>query len=98
MKIVLTPQAVTDIEKAVDYYRDIDHELRACFLDDIDAAIAQIMAFPKGSPPVEGFEDLRRTRMRQFPYGFFYQQTQISELLVVRVLHSRRHHPDALEG
>ena len=48
MKIVLTPQAVTDIEKAVDYYRDIDHELSARFLDDIGATIARIMAFPQG--------------------------------------------------
>lgn len=98
MRIVLTPQAVTDIEEAVDYYRGIDPELSARFIDDVDAAIARIMVFPKGSPPVEGFDGLRRARMRQFPYGVFYQQTQASDILVVRVLHTRRHHPDAIEG
>jgi len=98
LRIVLTPQAVTDIEEAIDYYRGIDHELGARFFDDVDAVIARIMVFPKGSPPVEGFDDLRRARMRQFPYGLFYQQPQADEILVVRVLHSRRHHPDAIEG
>lgn len=98
MRIVLTPQAVTDIEEAVDYYLGIDPELSARFIDDVDAVIDRVMVFPKGSPPVEGFDDLRRARMRQFPYGLFYQQTQAGDLLLVRVLHSRRHHPDALEG
>jgi len=98
LRIVLTPQAVTDIEEAVDYYRGIDPELSARFIDDVDAVIDRVMVFPKGSPPVEGFDNLRRARMRQFSYGLFYQQTQAGDLLLVRVLHSRRHHPDALEG
>lgn len=96
MRIVLTPQAVSDIEEAVDYYAELDQELGERFVDDVDAVFARVVMFPKGSPPVDGFDELRRARMRQFPYGLFYQQTQAGSLLVVRVLHSRRHHPDAL--
>lgn len=98
MRIALTPQAVSDIEEAVDYYTGIGQELRARFIDDVDAAITRIVMFPQGSPPVAGFEELRRARLRRFPYGLFYQQTQSGDLLLVRVLHSRRHHPDALAG
>lgn len=98
MRIALTPQAVSDIEEALDYYREMNQELSAQFVDEVDAAIARIVMFPKGSPPVAGFNELRRARMRQFPYGVFYEQTDAGDLLVVRVLHSRRHHPDALEG
>ena len=98
MRIVLTPQAVSDIEDAVNYYRQIDQELSARFVDSVDAAIKRIVMFPMGSPPVDGFDELRRARIRQFPYGLFYQQTGAADLLVVRVLHSRRHHPDALEN
>lgn len=98
MRIVLTPQAVSDIEQAVNYYTEMDGELSARFLDEADAAIERLEMFPKGSPPVEGFDELRRARMQHFPYGFFYKQTEAGDLLVVRVLHSRRHHPDALDG
>jgi len=98
LRIVLTPQAVSDIEGAFAYYARIDQELCARFVDGVDAAIERIVMFPLGSPPVDGFDELRRARMRQFPYGVFYQQTQAGELLVVRLLHSQRHHPDGLDG
>lgn len=98
MRVVLTPQAVSDVEQAVNYYTEVDRELSARFLDEVDAAIERIEMFPKGSPPVDGFDELRRARMRHFPFGVFYEQTEAGDLLVVRVLHSRRHHLDALEG
>lgn len=96
--IVVTPQAVSDIEQAFDYYAGIDQELSRRFVDDVDAVIERIVMFPKGSPRVEGFDELRRARMRQFPYGIFYTETQEGELILVRVLHSRRHRPDVLSG
>lgn len=97
MRVVLTPQAVSDVDKACAYYADIDSSLATRFVDDMDAAIARIAMFPSGAPPVEGFDALRRARMRRFPYGIFYQQTAPGDLLLVRVLHARRHHPAALE-
>lgn len=98
MRIVLTPQAVSDIEGAFNYFTGLDQELSARFVDDVDPAITRIVMFPRGSPPVDGFNELRRARMRQFPCGLLYEQTQAGNLLVVRVLHSRRHHPESLEG
>ncbi len=98
MRIVLTPHAVGDVEEACDHYAGIDPKLSPRFADDVDAAIERIVMFPRGAPAVDGFDKLRRARMRRFPYGIFYQQTPTGDLLVVRVLHSRRHYPDALEG
>ncbi|WP_228255042.1 type II toxin-antitoxin system RelE/ParE family toxin [Ornithinimicrobium avium] len=98
MRIVLTQHAVSDIEEACDYYAGIDPKLGTRFADDVGAAIERIVMFPKGAPAVEGFDELRRARMRRFPYGVFYQQTPAGDLLVVRVLHSRRHPAGALDG
>lgn len=98
MRVVLTPHAVSDVEEASAYYAGIDAKLGTRFAEDIDAAIERILMFPSGAPAVEGFDTLRRARMRRFPYGIFYQQTPAGDLLVVRVLHSRRHHSGALES
>lgn len=98
MKVVLTEHAVRDVEEACDHYAGIDADLRVRFACSLDAAIERISMFPRGAPPVVGFDELRRARMRQFPYGVFYQQTSEEELLIVRVLHARRHHLDALDG
>lgn len=98
MRTVLTPHSVRDVEDATDYYTGLDAQLGGRFVDDLDAAIERIVMFPKGAPPVEGFDELRRARMRHFPYGIFYQQTPAGDLLIVRLLHARRHAPSALDG
>lgn len=98
MRIRLTAHAVVDLENAHDYYFAIDPELGHQFLSDVDAAMERLETFPAGAPSVEGFHDLRRARMRHFPYGVFYQHSPAGkDLLVVRVLHARRDHPPALE-
>lgn len=98
MRILLTQHAVGDVEEACEHYAGIHTELGTRFADDVDAAIERIVTFPRGAPEVEGFDGIRRTRIRRFPYGVFYQLTPAGDLLVVRVLHSRRRHRAALEG
>lgn len=96
MKVVLTRLAVGDVEEACAHYAGIDPELATRFVEGVDGALKRIAMFPRGAPLVEGFDDLRRARMSRFPYGIFYQQTPAGGLLVVRVLHSRRHHPGVI--
>lgn len=98
MRVALTRQAARDVEEAYDFYAGIDLELSTRFTEDVDATIERMVMFPRGAPMVEGFDGLRRVRVRRFPYGNFYQQTPGGDLLVVRVLHSRRHLPGALES
>ena len=97
MRVVLTQHAAKDAENAYDYYAAFDPELSARLAEDVDAAVERMVMFPRGAPVVEGFDGIRRARVRRFPYGIFYQQTPAGDLLVVRVLHSRRHAPRALD-
>lgn len=98
MKVHITRDAESDLVTARRYYAAIDSALGERFLDDFDAVIDRLAVFPDGAPPVEGFTALRRTRMRRFPYGVFYTRAGEAELIVVRVLHTRRDQPAALEG
>jgi len=89
--------AVADLEEAHDYYLEVNPALGDRFLDDLDTAIERLAMSPAGAPPVEGFDAVRRARMRHFPYGIFYRHSPAeNELLVVRVLHTRRNAADAL--
>lgn len=98
MRIRLTARAVIDLENARDYYSAVDPELGHRFLNDVDAAMERLENFPAGAPPVESLADLRRARLRHFPYGIFYQRLPSADgLLVVRVLHARRDHPSAVD-
>lgn len=98
MRVPFSPHAAGDAAAALDYYAGIDPALSSQFLDDVEAAIDRIVTFPDGAPPVEGFDHLRRARMRRFPYGVFYQLTPPGDLLIVRLFHTRRHHDAALGG
>lgn len=97
MRVVLTRHAAGDVAEACSHYAGIDPELGTRFADDVGAVIERILMFPNGAPPVDGFDGLRRARMRRFPYGFFYQHTDAGDLLIVRVLHSRRSLVTALD-
>jgi toxin ParE1/3/4 len=88
VRVRLTPQAVADLEHARDHYAAIDLALGERFLDDVDAAIGRLTMFPAGAPPVSGFDNLRRARMRRFPYGIFYRESPTEEVIVVRALHT----------
>lgn len=98
MRVLLSWHARADIDEAMDYYLRLDPELGTLFLHDLDAVIDRIAMFSQGAPPVDGFEHLRRARMRRFPYGIFYRLPTDGGLMVVRVLHTRRDTPAALEG
>lgn len=88
MRIRLTEHAVRDLELAFEHYRVIDPRLGERFLDDFDAAVGRLVMFPDEAPPVEGFDGVRRARMRRLPDGIFYRHIAGIDLLLVRVLHS----------
>lgn len=97
MRVRLTEAAVSDLQDAQDYYASVDPKLADDFLDSVDAVIDRLEMFPRGAPPVEGFPGMRRARLRMFPYGVFYQLEDSGDALIVRVLHTRRPHVDALD-
>lgn len=97
MRIRLTRHAVRDLEKACEHYATISPDLHERFLAGFDAVLERLEMFPHGAPPVEGFDGIRRARMRRFPYGLFYQYSAGPDLLILRVLHDRRDRSSALQ-
>ena len=89
MTVRLTGLAVSDVSEIRGYYRAIDDDIERQFLDRFDLAVERLLSFPRGAPPVDGFPDVRRARMRPFPYGIFYRLDG-DDILILRVLHTRR--------
>lgn len=92
----LTPHAAADLRDACDVYARADPALRDRFLADVDLVVERILTFPHGATPVAGHPDLRRARMRRFPFGVFYRVEDNHDLVIVRVLHTRRDHDSEL--
>lgn len=90
VRVVLGRHAVDDLRQARDHYAEIDSALSEAFAEAFNAVVERIQVFPHGAPPVDGFPGLRRARMRTFPFGVFYRNTNDTMVLVVRVLHSSR--------
>ena len=89
MRIVLGEHAVDDLRRARNHYSAIDPTPCDDFARAFDVVVERIEIFPHGAPPVDGFPGLRRARMRRFPYGVFYRDTD-ETVIVVRVLHNAR--------
>jgi plasmid stabilization system protein ParE len=78
---------MSDPSEIRDYYRAIEVDIEGRFLDRLDRVVERLLSFPRGAPPVEGFPDIRRARMRPFPYGIFYRLDG-DDILILRVLHT----------
>ena len=89
MTVQLTGLAVSDLNEIRGYYRAIDDDIERRFLDQFDLVVERLLSFPRGAPPVNGFPDVRRARMRALPYGIFYRLDG-DDILILRVLHTRR--------
>lgn len=86
---MLGEHAVDDLRRARDHYAAIDPALSDDFALAFDAVLERIRIFPHGAPPVDGLHGLRRARMRRFPFGVFYRDTD-ETMIVVGVLHNAR--------
>lgn len=89
MTVRLTGLAASDLSEIRGYYRAIGEDIERRFLDQFDIVVERLLSFPRGAPPVDGFPDVRRARMRPLPYGIFYRLDG-DDILILRVLHTRR--------
>ncbi|GAB94202.1 plasmid stabilisation system family protein [Kineosphaera limosa NBRC 100340] len=96
VEVVLAPGAVDDLRGARDHYGKIGQDLVGSFARSVEQVIERLRLFPRSGTPVEGFEDLRRARVRHFPYGVFYRLSDVDDVRVLRVLHDRRDRSTAL--
>ena len=90
MNFAFHPEAETEFLEAVNYYEDRERGLGYDFAIEVLATIQNIAACPTAWPAIE--EGARRCLVHRFPFGVIYS-TEQEEILVLAVMHLRRH-PD----
>ena len=86
-RVVFTPEARAELIAAQAWYNRQASGLGRRFLDEVEHQVARIAAGPLRFPEV--MVGVRRARLRQFPYGLFFQ-TAPDELVVIACFHSSR--------
>lgn len=88
--VLFSLNAIADLQAARDRYDEFGVDVAEPFAAALNQTVERLQMFPRSGTPVEGFEDVRRARLRGFPYGLFYRLAETDEVRIVRVLHSRR--------
>jgi hypothetical protein len=85
--LLVRKEAAADLVEAVEWYDARRGGLGGEFLTAVRAVLAEIEESPERFPIVRG--DIRRARLRRFPYALFYivEQTQT---VVTACMHFRR--------
>lgn len=86
-RLVLRPEAETELAEAVDWYEARGKGLGAALLRAVDAAIAAILRNPEMYPVV--FATVRRAMLRRFPYSLIYVISD-NHIVVLACIHGRR--------
>lgn len=87
MNVRVLEVAQQELDEAVSYYNAQVPGLGDAFLLEAVAAIDRIRRFPKGWHPLS--ENVRRCRLRRFPYGLIYHADE-NGILIVAVAHLHR--------
>lgn len=90
MRFQYHPEAARELTRSIEYYEKKSEGLGAEFLDEVEHAIARILAYPDYGTLLTNTN--RRVLLNRFPFEIIYE---ISEelLTVIAVMHQRRH-PD----
>ena len=86
-RLFLRPEAKDDAREAFAWYEDRSTGLGFEFLRALRTALSPLAREPRQFPAV--LEDIRRTRLRRFPYSVFYVATD-DATTVIAVIHDRR--------
>jgi toxin ParE1/3/4 len=89
MNLEIIPQAQRDIADAAKFYQRESAELSADFLDEVDRAVAAIVARPTTFEQVR--RGLRRYLVERFPYGIYYRMPDEHTIRIILVRHHSRH-------
>jgi len=81
------PEARAEYLASIAYYEDERVGLGSEFVQDVEAAIQMILAYPSAFPVMGA--DVRRCMLRRFPYGILYA-TLDERILVIAVAHAKR--------
>jgi plasmid stabilization system protein ParE len=90
VRVILTPEAETDLAAAYDWYEGQRPELGRELIVAVDDQLRRIEDNPE-LYPIRRF-GVRRALIRRFPYAIFYLQD--GEALVVLAIDHQARHPD----
>jgi plasmid stabilization system protein ParE len=79
--------AELELIDAAQYYESRSDGLGRMFLAEVDAAIADVLKYPKAAPVVHG--EARRKPVRRFPYALLYA-VEDESVRFLAVGHNRR--------
>jgi plasmid stabilization system protein ParE len=80
MKIRFASAAEAELAEAVAHYDGQMPGLGVAFLDEVEAALKRIAAFPEAWQKLSA--NTRRCRLHRFPYGLIYRVRHDSTLIV----------------
>lgn len=87
MRVIQHPHAAVELREAVAWFGQRSAVLGGRFLDEIEAATAQIAQAPLRWRTV--FADIRRVYVRRFPYTIFYR-VKADQVQLLAFAHHRR--------
>lgn len=85
--LVLTPEAIEDLDAAYGWYESRRVGLGEEFLGSVDALLAAIRRHPEMHQRV--YLNYRRALLRRFPYAVFYESA-LRRITVYAVFHTAR--------
>lgn len=88
MSYIFHPDAATEHLESVAFYETKRAGLGAFYLGEFEAAMSIICRYPHRNP-VEEKPDIRRVRLKSFPYIILYRESN-SSVQVLAVAHKRR--------
>lgn len=91
--VAIRPRGESDLRQAREWYENQRTGLGEEFVAETTATIGLLARGPELHP--EYYRGFRRILMRRFPYKIFYR-LEGNQIIVFRVLHSRRDHPRLL--
>lgn len=87
MKVRFHPEAVTELNNAVDYYEEQGTGLGIDFIKEIQKGIDMISRFPDSWQQIS--VSTRRLIIKKFPYGIIYMSYD-KVLYIIAVMHLNR--------
>lgn len=88
MQVIFTLAARAEVVDAEDWYEARQPGLGTRFREEVEASVLRLRENPHQFPIV--LRDVRRTRLRKFPYGLFFR-IESSAIVVIACFHGSRH-------
>lgn len=88
MNLEIIPQAQQDILEVARHYKQQRPGLDEEFLEEIDDAVAEVVANPATFEQVR--PGIRRYLVRRFPYGIYYRMPDENTVRIIVVRHHAR--------